>query len=80
MLTRVVQFINDSLMNILSLLPGSPFRGYLQFRDEYDILGMVNYFIPFDICLTILEAWGTAMAAIYLYKNAEKVLRFFGLK
>lgn len=79
MLSGVVQFINQLLLNLLSLLPGSPFAAFIQFTDEYELLGFINFFIPFDFCVTIMEAWLPAIVSMYLYKNGRKVLKFFGL-
>lgn len=79
MLSGIVHFINELLLNLLSLLPGSPFATFIQFTDEYELLGFINWFIPFDFCVTIMEAWLSAIMAMYLYKNGSKVLKFFGL-
>lgn len=79
MLDKLVQFLVQLLLNIFSILPESPFKTFLVFTDEYNILASINYFIPFDFCSAILELWCTTIAALYLYKNLEKILKLFGL-
>lgn len=77
MLSLVVDLVNSCVLNLLSLLPSSPFRVYMSFRDEWNLLGVINFFIPFDLCLVILEAWLTAVISVYIYKNSKKVLNYF---
>lgn len=80
MFKTAVQFLNDCLLNLFALLPGSPFRAFVEFKDNYKILGVLNFFIPFDICAGILEIWLGAVVSLYIYKNGSKILNLFGLK
>lgn len=77
MFSSLFQFVNQVLFNLLLLLPESPFRSFLVYVDSYDLLGAVNYFIPFDICCTIFETWLTAVSAWIIYRNAEKAAKLF---
>lgn len=80
MFRNVIQFLNDCLLNLFSLLPGSPFRTFVHFKDEWELLGVLNFFIPFDFCSMLLEVWLVTVVSMYLYKNGSKVLSLFGLK
>lgn len=79
MLSTLVEFLVELLLNIFSILPKSPFGTFITFVDDYNVLAAMNYFVPFDICAGIAEAWVATIAAIYLYKNMEKILKLFGL-
>ncbi|MCX4341832.1 MAG: hypothetical protein OSJ72_19675 [Lachnospiraceae bacterium] len=72
------------MLNILSaffekiydLLPDSPFQAF--FADKmgplYDMLGWINWFIPFDICFKITEIWVIAISAYYLFMLIKKIV------
>lgn len=66
------------LVSIVSILPASPFILITSQIEEIEFLGFLNWFIPFDICCVMLEAWGIAMAAYLIYKvireNLDKIL------
>ena len=50
----------DILDVLISILPSAPFRVMLsQLADSsgMDVLGYVNYFIPFKFCATCMNAW-----------------------
>lgn len=64
----------DILSVFISLLPDSPFRKYLSFAEisvsghSFDeLLGYLNYFIPFGTCVSIFELWLVAVIAYYAY-------------
>lgn len=66
------------LTSLISILPASPFISVLASLDKVDALGFLNWFIPFDVCCFILEAWGIAMGVYLAYKtlrqNIEKII------
>ncbi len=69
-LTLLVGSFNQLLEGLFSLLPNSPFSPFItfiQFDFEYDVLGMVNWFIPFDMFEKILEVWLSALTAYFGY-------------
>lgn len=52
---------------ILELLPKSPFKSFINSMNNIPYMDYINYFLPIDICLPILVAWGTAIGIFYLY-------------
>lgn len=61
---------------IYDLLPDSPFQTF--FADRLgvisDMLGWINWFIPFDLCFKITEVWVTLIAAYYLFSIVKKIV------
>lgn len=55
---------------LFSILPDSPFRPYIKQLGEFDFLGYLNWFVPFDSCVTITELW---VAAVFIYYNYDKI-------
>lgn len=75
----MTDIINGGLMAILSFLPDSPFADLLddlaansQIRE---ILGMVNWFIPFYIFVPVLTAWLGCIAIYYVYQVVLRWLK-----
>lgn len=70
--------LTGGLKAILAFLPDSPFAEVL---DELagnaqitQLLGMVNWFIPFYLFVPVLTAWGVCVGVYYVYQIA---LRWF---
>lgn len=59
--------INQLLTALLNLLPDSPFKDICVFVDEYEILGILNWIIPFDRFSLILDTWLVCVSAYYIY-------------
>lgn len=67
----------DILDVLISLLPAAPFRAMLSDLVEssgMDVLGYVNYFIPFKFCATCMNAWLACVLAYYVYKYLKEVI------
>ena len=67
----------DILDVLISILPSAPFRVMLsQLIDSsgMDILGYVNYFIPFKFCATCMNAWLACVLAYYVYKYLRQAI------
>ena len=67
----------DILDVLISLLPAAPFRAMLSDLAEssgMDVLGYVNYFIPFKFCATCMNAWLACVLAYYVYKYLQEVI------
>ena len=67
----------DILDVLISLLPAAPFRAMLSVLAEssgMDVLGYVNYFIPFKFCATCMNAWLACVLAYYVYKYLKEVI------
>lgn len=73
----------DILDILISLLPAAPFRALLSDLAEssgMDVLGYVNYFIPFKFCATCMNAWLACVLAYYVYKYLKEVISQYRLK
>ena len=67
----------DILDVLISLLPAAPFRAMLSDLAEssgMDVLGYVNYFIPFKFCATCMNVWLACVLAYYVYKYLKEVI------
>lgn len=67
----------DILDVLISILPSAPFRVMLsQLADSsgMDVLGYVNYFIPFKFCATCINAWLACVLAYYVYKYLRQAI------
>lgn len=72
----MLEIIKAFFGKIYDLLPDSPFQAF--FADNtgplYEILGWINWFIPFDICFKITEIWVIAISAYYLFMLIRKIV------
>ena len=67
----------DILDVLISILPSAPFRVMLsQLADSsgMDVLGYVNYFIPFKFCATCMNAWLACVLDYYVYKYLRQAI------
>lgn len=67
----------DILDVLINILPSAPFRVMLsQLADSsgMDVLGYVNYFIPFKFCATCMNAWLACVLAYYVYKYLRQAI------
>lgn len=72
----MVNIIKTFFAKIYGLLPDSPFQTFFAGRlgPLEDILGWLNWFIPFDICFKITEIWVAGIAAYYLFMIIKKIV------
>lgn len=72
----MIEIIRAFFSKIYDLLPDSPFQAF--FADRMgplsDMLGWINWFIPFDICFKLTEIWAAGIAAYYLFKLIRKIV------
>lgn len=71
-INNLIKLLGDVLGFVTALLPNSPFQ-LLDNSPISQYLTGINYFVPVAQILSILEAWGTAIGAYYLY---QAVLRW----
>ena len=87
-ITDIAQGLNHLLLQLFSVLPDSPFGSMLRFSDDYQLLGLLNYFIPFDVAAELMSLWLTAVVGYYAYcffkgtltvknKFLDSVIKFF---
>lgn len=62
----------DIIDVLISLLPLAPFRSMLTQIEGIDVLGYVNYFIPFQFCAQCINAWLLCVIAYYVYKYLKQ--------
>ena len=73
----------DILDVLISILPSAPFRVMLsQLADSsgMDVLGYVNYFIPFKFCATCINIWLGCVLAYYIYKYLRQAINDYRSK
>lgn len=58
---------------VLSILPDSPFREFIDKLDGVPFLGYLNWFIPISDFLFLLAVWGSAVTLFYVY---SMILRY----
>lgn len=75
----------DVILQILSILPASPFMHLVEYVSGFEFLGYMNYFIPFRDMATVMDLWLTAVIAYYVYTYVrkytdyiEQFTRYFG--
>ncbi len=72
-MSRLVEFLNALAAVALSVLPDSPFRGFIDGLGAVPYIGYLNYFVPISDFLTLLAVWGTAIGLFYA---VSAILRF----
>lgn len=76
-LKGIINVFFDILDILLSLLPSAPFRamlGTLSNSSGMDVLGYVNFFIPFKFCATCFDIWLGCVIAYYVYKYLKQAI------
>lgn len=70
-------FLIDGLKQVLvlalSILPDSPFRGFLDGLAELPFLGYLNWIVPISDFISLLSIWCAAVSIFYI---ASVLLRF----
>ena len=69
------EILDKLLAVVLSLLPLSPFKGFIDKLEDIPFLGYLNYFIPVGTCLKIGAAWLSAIALFYLYSVVARWIK-----
>lgn len=64
-----MEMVGSLFSKLFSLLPASPVQAFFSGKGSglAEILGWVNWFIPFDLCFKLTEAWAACVAAWYLF-------------
>lgn len=60
-------FFQKFLAVILSFLPKSPFRGFINVISAIPYLEELNWFFPVSECIAVMEAFLTVVAVYYVY-------------
>lgn len=68
MIAKINAFLQSIVSVILSILPNSPLRPFIDSLTKYEWLGMLNWFLPVGSFVTIGTAWLSAIAVFYTYQ------------
>ena len=63
---------------VLSLLPQSPFRTFINSFDAPEALSWLNWFVPVGQIMSILALWLTAISLFYLYSVILRWVKIVG--
>ncbi len=69
----ILNGLKQVLILALSILPDSPFRGFLDNMAQLPYLGYINWLIPISDFLDLLSVWCVAVRIFYV---ASVMLRF----
>lgn len=64
---KISVLLKSMLGLIINMLPRSPFVKILDLIGDIPYLNIINWFIPFDVIITITEVWLLAIGVFYLY-------------
>lgn len=64
----LVDFLNIIQSAIMLLLPDSPFKNFSMPREIEEILGYINWIVPFYMIGNVLLAWTAAITIYYAYQ------------
>ena len=68
MISKINAFLNAIASAILSILPNSPLRPYIDALGSVEWLPMLNWFVPIGNFITIGTAWLVAIGVFYIYQ------------
>lgn len=64
----MIALLSALFMAVINLLPSSPFQTNVDgILYKLDFLPYLNWFVPFDNCLKIIQIWLPCIVAYYLY-------------
>lgn len=72
------KLVRDFGHKILSLLPHSPFRSFIDNFQSPQYLGWLNWFFPVKQIIVILGLWLSAIALFYLYSVIMRWVKLIG--
>lgn len=65
----MLDIFNQIFTWLYSILPHSPFRGFIEALGEIPYLRYANWVLPISEAIVILEAWGAVIAIYYIYQH-----------
>lgn len=82
MINQLMEWITNLVQNIgnalLSLLPTSPFRNFIDGWTPPEYLGWLNWFFPVGEIITILGIWLGSITLFYLYSIVMRWIKMIG--
>ena len=70
-----MELIGNLLRGVMNLLPISPFKAMLTAIDDSQVLSLLNWFIPFDVIVAILQTWAAAMVGYYAFRQIKSLIQ-----
>lgn len=64
----IIYIVNQALGVIFFFLPDDPFIDFINSMQLSDVMGYINWFIPFSEVLVIGTAWGVSIGVFYIYQ------------
>lgn len=71
----MLDVVFDILTALINILPASPFIAYVKYAEGIELLGYLNWFVPFDIFAVMLESWIACMAIYYAYRMSRSSMK-----
>ena len=68
MWNTIIEKLRELAYYCVSFLPESPFQQIEQDSEIAELMGFVNYFVPFDFAVAVLVPWLTAISVYYIYQ------------
>ena len=68
MIAKINAFLKAIAAVVLSILPDSPFKPFIDKIQSFEWLGVLNWFIPVGTLVAIGTAWLAAIAVFYVYQ------------
>ncbi|MBE6890187.1 MAG: hypothetical protein E7485_09265 [Ruminococcaceae bacterium] len=65
----ICDMFNNIINAVLMFLPDSPFATFEFPPEVQQLLGYVNYFVPFQAMVNIALAWTAAIGIYYIYQS-----------
>lgn len=78
MLNWFSELINAFGELLLTVLPKSPFKPYIELFRGLPYLGWLNWLVPVRACLVIMASWLSAVAIFYLYSIIMRWVKVIG--
>lgn len=74
-MTGMKELLNAFLDWLLTVLPTSPFRTFIDTCSDLPALGWLNWFVPVGQMIAIAELWLAAIALFYMYSIIARWIR-----
>lgn len=82
MLNGLMEWMYNIVQNfgnmIITLLPTSPFRSFIDSFVPPDYLGWLNWFFPVSTIISILGVWLVSVGLFYLYSIVMRWIKMIG--
>lgn len=68
MIAKINAFLQAIAAAVLSILPNSPVRPFIDQLSSVSWLGLLNWFVPIGTMVSIGTAWLSAITIFYVYQ------------